>query len=246
MPLYEFLLLFLSVAVGGLLAWKLRGIHEQYVKLFMSFVGAFVLSISLLHLMPALFKLDSSPRFGIWIMTGFFIQLLLEQFSKGVEHGHVHLEHFNSGRLMTYLFVGLCFHAFIEGLPLDGYEAVHHHHSEGQSGHLHLLYGIVLHKVPAAFALALVFLGKYQKPYKLIVGLFIFGAMTPLGLVVGSFLSGSIGADFINCTLALVVGSFLHIATTILFEVDGNNKHSRSIEKIIVILLGILIAVFAT
>ncbi len=51
------------------------------------------------------------------------------------------------------LMIGLCLHAFLEGMPLGGVDAGHSHHGHEHS-HGHgvepLLLGIVLHKYPVA------------------------------------------------------------------------------------------------
>ena len=83
----------------------------------------------------------------MWVLVGFFIQLLLEQLSGGVEHGHIHAPHNATGKFAISVMLGLCVHAFLEGIPLTHFTeyagSAHAHHGHE---HNHLLYGIILHK----------------------------------------------------------------------------------------------------
>ena len=86
---WQYLTLFLSVIGGGGLAFYIRKNTQALLKSVLSFSGAYILGISVLHLMPTVFT-NQIENIGLWILGGFFIQLVLEQFSGGVEHGHVH------------------------------------------------------------------------------------------------------------------------------------------------------------
>lgn len=234
MVFWHYLLLFLSALVGGGLALagseRFRGLLPQLL----SFSGAYLLGIAALELIPDVFQ-TAPASVGTWLLLGFFIQLLLEGFSQGVEHGHVHA-HRNSGyRYALRVMFGLGLHALLEGLPLgEGGEAAGHHHGQ------HLLFGIVLHKLPAAFALALLLRGSGYGSRVIWSCLMVFGVLSPLGAVIGNVLS--IDALWRSRILALVVGSFLHISTTILFEADGDHGHGISPRKFLIIITGMCVA----
>jgi len=119
-------------------------------------------------------------------------------------------------------------------------ESIHaHNHND------HLLWGIVLHKAPAAFALVLLLIiSNFKKPL-IIIALLIFASMSPLGALVGKILTDQniLTIERQNYVVAFVIGSFLHIATTILFEVESAEHHSISMRKLIAILIGIGMAV---
>lgn len=245
MDLWQYLLLFSSVLVGGGLAWRLKGkanrLQQDYLPLLLSFSGAYLLGIAAMELMPTIFS-NSEYHTGIWVLCGFFVQLLLEGLSQGVEHGHVHAHKHQGYGYALSVMVGLGLHALLEGLPLgaavEGLGGHHHEHTEGG----HLLMGIVLHKIPAAFALALLLRHSgYTKMFTLTC-LLIFAALSPLGAVLGGVIS--IDPLWTNRVLALVVGSFLHISTTIIFEADGNRGHGISPKKFTVVVLGMAVAWF--
>ena len=196
----EYLILFSSVLLGGGLAFYFQKNNKALLQLVLSFSGAFILGISVLHLMPVAFS-NEGNQVGMLILLGFFVQLLLEQLSKGVEHGHIHAGH----------------------------------------NHDHLLLGIILHKAPAAFALVLLFLmSGFKKPF-IWISVMLFAAMSPLGAFVGEYLAqqGFLTTENQNYIVAFVVGSFLHIATTILFETDSNAHHKIPLKKLVAILVGL-------
>ena len=70
------------------------------------------------------------------------------------------------------------------------------------------------------------------------VVLMLFGIMTPAGVVYGMLFPGTF-FDY-HIILAVVVGMFLHISTTIIFETSENHKFN--LMKLIAIFIGCLLA----
>lgn len=245
MEIWEYSILFLSVVIGGGFAFFVKNYEPKVLQMILSFVGAYVLGITVMHLLPGVYH-EPDQFIGLWILGGFFIQILLELLSGGVEHGHIHPTHAPQASYAIQILLGLSIHAFIEGMPLETYDAYQvdifgHDHS-----HQYLLYGIILHKAPAAFVLVMLLkLSKFSKSFVLMALVF-FGLMSPLG----AFFTGSLVADgFLSpentkILLAIVVGSFLHISTTILFETESEGDHHISFKKILMILAGLTLALF--
>lgn len=220
--------------LGGGLAFYFQKNNKKFLQLVLSFSGSFILGISVLHLMPVAFS-EKGNTVGLLILFGFFVQLLLEQLSRGVEHGHIHAPHHKRNSFALQVLLGLCIHAFFEGIPLTNAEILEHDHQH------HLLWGIILHKAPAAFALVLLLIISGFKKSFIWTSLLIFAIMSPLGAFVGESLkdSGFLSTQRQNYVVAFVVGFFLHIATTILFETDSNAHHQLSFKKIVAIAAGI-------
>lgn len=242
MGIVEYLLLFLVVVGGGTLAFRFSGQARQALKLALSFSGAYILGITILHLMPGVFE-QGGHNVSFWILAGFLTQLLLEQLSRGVEHGHIHVHKHERYNFALQVMLGLSLHAFLEGLPLTHFEdfhAAHHHHEEGE---FQLLIGILLHKLPAAFALVALLLQAGFARSIVWVCLIVFASMSPLGALTASYMPFT-GPQVANL-LGFVIGSFLHISTTILFEADDTHQHRVSWRKLLVILMGIALALAA-
>ncbi len=230
----EYLILFSSVLLGGglgILLTKRR--TKDSLQLVLSFSGAYILGITALHILPGIFSV-SYPYTGIWILVGFFVQLVLEQLSQGVEHGHIHAHQGAKTSYAAQILLGLCLHALIEGVPLNNYTTLTHLTFN------HLLYGIVLHKIPASFALAVLLLSSGFKKTSTLIALVVFAMMSPIGAWSFSFVTSS--PEVINYSMALVAGSFLHVATTILFETDSSRSHKISGKKFIAIIFGLILA----
>jgi hypothetical protein len=67
-----------------------------------------------------------------------------------------------------------------------------------------------------------------------------FGIMTPFGVLLGLSISPEqIGID-VHMVLAIVVGMFLHISTTIIFETTENHKFN--LLKLLSIIIGVSLA----
>jgi len=225
--------LFISAFVSGLSVFFVKRDNTNLLKLVLSFSGAYLFSITVLHLIPHVYLTDSTrPEIiGLYILGGFLFQLLLEQFSQGIEHGHIH-QH-NHQVFPLGIMVSLCLHAFLEGMPLAA-----GHQSE-------LVFGIAIHHVPAAFALGSLLLS--TRLSKIQIGLFVllFAAMTPLGFMTSKGISeGEIGSisKYFDKIMAIVIGIFLHISTTILFESGSADHHKFNKKKMIAVLLGVLVS----
>jgi len=238
MSLWEYIILFGSVALGGSLALIFPIKTRKTLQLVLSFSGAYILGIIVLHLMPSVFGGSQAQTAGLWVLGGFLAQIILEQLSAGLEHGHIHAPHKITVGFVVSVLLGLSVHAFIEGMPLSYYQSyldshTHLHHSH----HSHYLIGIILHHIPAAFALAnLLLLSKMAKKWVWCC-LLLFSAMSPLGALLAGSLS--ISSEFQTGILAFAMGSLLHIATVILFEMDASSHMHLSVKRLAAILLGI-------
>lgn len=241
MSVFEYLVLFFTVILGGGMAFFVPSGNRKWLQLVLSFSGAYILGITVLHLMPGIFNTPSETM-GLWILLGFFIQLFLEQLSSGVEHGHVHAHEKAKTGFAIQIMIGLCLHAFLEGMPLSDYNTYHQVHHGHDHDSNHLLIGIILHKIPAAFALvSLLRLSGFSKTLTY-TALAIFASMSPLGSILISFLE--VDLNTLSRLLAVVVGSFLHISTTILFEADASQHHRISLQRLAAIMAGLGISIF--
>ena len=207
------------------------------LKLLIAFSGAYLLSITALHLLPEVFTGDDrGAYFGSFVLVGFFIQVMLEYLSGGIEHGHAHTH--RSAGLPVGLMIGLCLHAFLEGMPLGGGDAGHSHHGHSHSHGLEpLLLGIVLHKYPVAMVFLAMLLNSGLAKAKAFGLLAVFAAMAPLGtLLSGVEMVGQYNRE----SLAIVIGIFLHVSTTILFE--SSEGHRFNAYKMLAIAAGLALS----
>ncbi len=101
-----------------------------------------------------------------------------------------------------------------------------------------MVYGILIHKIPIATLLTTFLLHSNYSKLQIFSFLFVFTLMTPLGTFIShNFILATAYVNYIN---AIIIGIFLHIATTILFEISEDHKFNLS--KLIVICLGVFIA----
>ena len=207
-----------------------KGDNHKNLKLVLSFSGAYLFGITVLHLIPDAYH-GNDNYVGVFILIGFLFQIVLEQFSEGIEHGHMHKPNHEHIAFPLGILISLCIHAFLEGMPL----------AEGNQNQL--VWGIALHHVPAAFALATVLLANRQSKGKTISFVILFAVMAPTGYFVSNVLStGGIGnlQQYFNRIMGVVIGIFLHISTTILFE--SGPDHKFTVRKLIAVLLGVGLA----
>ena len=222
-------LLFASVIAGAIVVELFKPKKSRNIQLLLTFSGAYLLAVSVLHLLPELFQQNTTQNIGIFILGGFLMQIFLEYFSQGIEHGHFH----KSNVIPFSVLISLCLHALLEGIPLGGHLHNHTHNA--------LLTGIVLHKLPVSIVLMTFFLQSGMPKKRAYILLLLFALMSPLGVFAGNLFT--ILANYHNEIMAMVIGIFLHISTTILFE--STDGHKFSFTKIITIIIGTLIAILS-
>ena len=218
------LLLILSVLIGVFLG-KFFGDREKFAKNLLIVSAGFLITICLNEVFPQIYS-GSEHHIGLWVIGGVLLQMLLENLTKGFEHGHFHHHTDEKNILPLALMIGLFVHAFLEGIPLAN-------ETEVLSPYLT---GILVHNIPISFILGafLVKNKKFSTSAFLIIALF--ALASPLGLILGKYFSPDLKIYF----LALVGGIFLHISSVIIFE--SNKNHNVDWQKIGVVALGVLLA----
>ncbi|RED42652.1 ZIP zinc transporter [Winogradskyella eximia] len=221
----SYLLPLLAVVIGVAIALLTKKQKSIYTKLLLSFSGAFLLALTLFDLLPEVYHHIDAKLTGLYIMCGILLQIILEFFSKGAEHGHVHV-HQEDNEFPWLLFISLCIHSFLEGFPI-------HQHND-------MVYGVLIHKIPIAILITAFLLQSNYSKLQVVSFLVVFAAMTPLGTYISNH--SSVMVNYVDVINAFVIGIFLHISTTILFE--SGEGHKFNLSKLLAICLGILIAYF--
>lgn len=228
----EYTILFIAIVASGMVYFSFKTIEGTYLKLILSFTGSFLFALIVLDLMPPVFE-HLQHRAGMFLLLGFFLQVMLDFFSEGIEHGHIHVHSHKHKTFPLGLMVGLSLHSFIEAIPL----------SQDNNTHVHLFYGIVLHHIPVAFALVAMLVQSGVTKNMAVASLLIFAAMSPLGALAGSALQSTFVGNlhlYFDYVMATVIGILLHISTTILFE--SNNDHRFNLKKLLIVAAGAGIA----
>jgi zinc and cadmium transporter len=222
--------------LSGILAHRFLKIKtSKLISFTVIFSGSFLLGIALFGLMPELF--DNIKEAGLWIVLGFLLQIILERFTGGLGHGHIHSHDVPKNELV--LFAGLMLHALFEG------------YSAGLTNYLTpgllsgMVMGIAIHEIPAAFSLSVLMTTKYHRKRYLLPILGIYACATPIGYLLGVFVhkESIISEHMSQVITAIIAGTFLHISTTIVFENSLWKK--EGLKKWGMILLGLAISYFA-
>jgi zinc transporter ZupT len=236
--------LFFTPLLSGLAIYLVPKGKNKSFRLMLAFAGSYLFAITVIHILPELYRQSIGEELiGLFVLIGFFLQQLLEYFTSGVEHGHIHAhghDHVHPHKTISalVLLAALCVHAFLEGGMLARPLKM------GVAYDLNaILLGIALHRAPAAFALMTVLTTQLRSTRKAIPYLVGFSLAAPLGLLLSSYLTevGIISGRGMIFLYALVSGNFLHISTTIVFE--SSPEHHFNAKKMAVVLFGALVAV---
>lgn len=242
----QYLVPFLSVIFGYGAALLLKPTSRKNLKLLLAFSGAFLLSLTVMHLLPEVYESflhgggheghdhghehgheHGNHAIGIFIMAGIVFQIILEYFSKGAEHGHVHMHNDDHHHGTPWLlFISLCIHALLEGMPVS-------HHTD-------LAWGIGIHHFPIAIILTAFFINSGMKKISVAIFMVLFALMTPLGTLLSGQLE--VADHYYPYISAVVVGILFHISSTIIFETGEDHKFN--LAKLLSIILGVVMAYF--
>jgi len=234
---WSYFILFFFPLLGGTIGLIIQNHKTEQLKLFLAFSGAFLFSITAISIIPEVYAHETEFNVGYFILAGFFLQIVIDLFSHGVEHGHLH--HHETDKTPYGIFIALSLHAFLEGMAVGS-------NLFSEQIQTSFIFGIALHEIPAAFALITLLKASNVKKKYLYTWLVVYALMTIFGAL-SSNLVVSTFPDFeryMVYLVALVIGVFLHISTTILFENTDNHKFSRF--KLIAIAIGVLIALLST
>lgn len=243
--LFNILIFLLTIAVGGLPLWRknMQQLEEHKMQLLLTFTGSFLLSITFLHLLPESFEeLHAHDGFhldaGFYILVGFLLQLVIQHFTHGVEHGHTHLPGAHNGHHhhlpVAGIVAGLSVHAFMEGLPL-GFQ----YRDQVTTPSLYL--AIAGHKLPEAMVLTILVLQAKGRKAALLA-LVSFALLTPLASSLALYTGSNYAAmhKLMTMLIPIVAGAFIHIATTIFFE-SGNTRHQLPMRRVGAMLAGCIL-----
>ncbi|AMA48608.1 MULTISPECIES: ZIP family metal transporter [Flavobacterium] len=227
-----YLIPFLSVVLGYIVAIFLQPKNKKNLKLLLAFSGSFLLALTVSHLLPQIFTGVNKEigehlhnNIGMFIMAGILFQIILEYFSQGAEHGHVH-GHNDLAHIPWALFVSLCLHALLEGMPI--------------SQHPHVAWGISIHHFPIAIILTIFLIQSHLNKIQIAIFMLSFALMTPMGTYIS--VSMNFLVPFHKEITAFVIGILFHISSTIIFE--SSEGHKFNLAKLIAIILGIVLAYF--
>lgn len=256
--LIKLAVLFLTPLLSGLSIFFVPKGKNTSFKLLLVFAGAYLFGITIIHILPELYREHHSNEWiGLFVLAGFFLQQLLEYFTSGIEHGHLHTHdhdhthghdhhhhhHYDQTQQSVsaiVLLIALCVHAFLEGgmLAQPVTMAGQPHYDQNA-----ILLGIALHRAPAAFALMTVLAFQLGSRKKALPHLIVFSIAAPVGLLLSTMLANHeiLTASGMVALYALVCGNFLHISTTIVFE--SSPEHRFNAQKMAVAVVGALLAV---
>ena len=77
MESWKLTLLFASALFGGLAIFLFKSDNTQRLKLILSFSGAYLFAITILHLIPEVY-ISGNKQIGLFILLGFLLQILMD------------------------------------------------------------------------------------------------------------------------------------------------------------------------
>ncbi len=234
----DYLVLLSSIAFGAVTVFGLKLTDAKRVKVLNAFTGAYLIALVMLHLLPDLYEPEAGVTLkpliiGGFILFGFFLQIAMDSISMGIEHGHAHEIH---SRMAFGILAGLCIHAFVEALALG--KSPDHQTAHDLASHHFLLVSVVVHNYPISIALLGMLLQSGMKKSPALACLGLFAVMAPIGMFVSSYTGLAVYSRYL---MAIVIGIFMHISTTILFE--SEDHHKFPVGKLFAVAVGLVLGV---
>lgn len=237
--LISILIIALAGITGGMfpLRAKFRKGNTGVLDMGNAFAGGVFLGAGFLHMLPDgldnFNQLNTGIDYPLGLLTaaiGFVIIMFID---KGFSSHNAAEVLDQKQQFPTILFLVLAIHSIIAGMSL-GLE-------KGFLSGLVILIAIIAHKGSAAFALGVNMIGADCQTSLVRKTIIFFSLMTPLGVLMGSFLgsveSGHTAIMFEAIFDTLAAGTFLYIATLeIIAELFENNQ--KKLSKLLLILMG--------
>lgn len=220
-----YFLLILSVLLSYIFVLLFKPKKQSAIRLLLVFSGSFLLALTVFDLLPVVYHQTNAILIGVFILLGMLLQIFLEYYSRGLEHGHIP-NHSTNKTSRAAVFISLCIHALMEGIPIESIEPI--------------LIGIIIHKIPIAIILSFLLINSDMSKLQSVGIIFIFSLMTPLGSYLAHHLP--VLREYQPYLMALIIGVFLHISTVILLESSEGHRFNK--KKLVVILLGMISAYF--
>ena len=215
------LILMAPIFLGALAGF--RSIPSAWLAKSNAFSGAFLFAVTVFLWIPELAHVepDRALPWGLWIVLGYFLQFALDSRSKGLEHGHIH--HHDHNPWPAY--IGLLIHSVVDGIPMLRLP---------ESEQLAFALSLGVHNLPIAALLAF-WLRQCGIPFgQVLAALVGMSLAAPLGALVGTLLPLDVPGmeGFIG---GFVVGIFLHVSSTILFELQKDHRLPTVLWVIVII-----------
>lgn len=230
--IYLLILIVITIAFGSFPLW-MKNWNEKKLNALLAFSASFLMGISFLHLMPETYE-SLGFNGGAFILFGFIGQSVLQKYTHGLEHGHVHGPQHLGNSSVWSIILGMSFHALFEGIPL-GLDQTHF------SAYF---MAILLHKIPEAMVVVafLCLLDQQRHKKRAWLFLILFSLLTPISALVAGKMGSNLNLEQYSIyILAIISGMFLQIATTIYFEIS-NAKHVIRKYKWLFIILGLVLS----
>ena len=154
--------------------------------------------------------------FGLAILLGFLVMLVLEASGAGhavheehhdhsEDHGHSHIYHHKIGWTLV---IGLSLHAAVDGLAIGAAIA------SGESAvTTAVVAAVLIHKAPAAFSLGVFSSHERDSEREAIRDVALFAVATPITLILSYLLLADIESTTLGLLMLFSAGSFLYVAT---------------------------------
>ncbi|MDA0931140.1 MAG: ZIP family metal transporter [Bacteroidetes bacterium] len=227
-------LIFIPAFLVGILVLQ-KPLGKRSLGFMLAFSGSFLLSITITHLLPEVFH-EHQHWLGAAVLAGFFVQIIFDVFSGGVDHGHVemahHHHHAHTGKQSLSLWAVLpavYLHGLVEGIPLYYIPSYEHP----------LVLAIAFHSVPVVAVFANLLRSQGISLHQRLILVALFALMPIIGMLLGGILSQSNGSFWALLFPALAAGIFLNMATTILLE--SGHEHHYKWRRLMFILAGLVL-----
>lgn len=202
MILFSVLAIVLTLA-GGVtpVLWKWK---EAHLDGFVSFSAGVLLTTAFLHLLPDALEKSPAKTVGLAILASFVFLFVLEKFVMLHPCEEGHCDYHTIG---TAAFVGMSIHTLFDGFALGASFEV--------AGLAPVVFmAIMAHKIPSSFSLASILKKARWSGRRILIFIFLFGFIIPIGAVISHSILSAIGDKGTGIALAASLGTFVYIATS--------------------------------
>ncbi len=205
--------------------WK-----DDHLHGFVSFSAGVLIATAFLHILPEAIQKGSPSEIGGCILFSFLFLFILEKFIMLHPCEETHCDYHTMG---LTAFVGMTIHTFFDGFALGASILI------PGLGTV-VFFAIMAHKIPASFSLASILKKASWSSKKIMLFMFLFSLVIPLGTFAAVEFLHNLDPKFIGRALALSLGTFIYISTSD-FLPEVHRAHSRRFKNLSFFLCGIIL-----
>lgn len=220
----------LATLAGGAIVLAARKWSFVNRNVLLAFAAGVLIGLAFVEIFPEAY--ENSINAPLYLLAGFFVMYLIEQFAiphhghqHGLEHDHDHAEETELKTLGWLAWAGVLFHSLIDGLAIVSGSALDPHLAKSITA------GVILHELPEGVLAASLLIESGLSRTRIMLLTAAVAFATPFGALLATLSLDLVGTDsiarFSTVAMALAGGTFVYVGVADMLHHAHAQKQGR-------------------